>query len=80
MSHSSEETADIPKGSITEAAFEERALRLTKRMAQQVPLRLKNRLARRRLALRKEGLSEKKWMLKRKLEGGDEGKIEAAVQ
>ena len=35
MSHSSEETADIPKGSITEAAFEERVLRLTKRMAQQ---------------------------------------------
>ena len=69
MSHSSEETADIPKGSITEAAFEERVLRLTKRMAQQVPLRLKNRLA--------EGA---KWMLKRKLEGGDEGKIEAAVQ
>ena len=80
MSHSSEETADIAKGSIPEAAFEERVLRLTKRMAHQVPLRLKNRLARRHLALRKEELFEKKWMLKHKLEGGDEGKIEAAVQ
>ena len=44
MSHSSEETADIATGSITEAASEEALAQVKEKMAHQVPLRLKNRL------------------------------------
>ena len=59
MSHSSEETADIPKGSITEAAFEERVLRLTKRMAQQVPLRLKKSISQKAPGASEKGIVRK---------------------
>ena len=59
MSHSSEETADIPKGSITEAAFEERVLRMTKRMAQQVPLRLKKSISQKAPGASERGIVRK---------------------
>ena len=59
MSHSSEKTADIPKGSITEAAFEERTLRLTKRMAQQVPLRLKKSISQKAPGASERGIVRK---------------------
>ena len=45
-----------------------------------MPLRLKKSISQKAPGASKKGLSEKKWMLKPKLEGGDERKIEAAVQ
>ena len=59
MSHSSEETADIATGSITEAASEEALAQVKEKMAHQVPLRLKSRLAKEAPGASETGIARK---------------------
>ena len=66
MSHSSEEAAAIATGSITEAAFEEALAQVKEKMAHQVPLRMKNRLAKEAPGVSETGIAltkKKGWML-----------------